>query len=582
MSAMLDAVRESAGRVFAAVAGLDFAGGWSVVAANGLAGMLLPENPGWEGFAAVAELAGYHAVGLPVGEAMIGAAALTAMGLPATGVISVGEAVGDLADGRFTGVVCGVPWGADSAVAVAESGGAVFAVEVRRGAVTRGQNVAGEARDSLLFRESVVLGVVPAGLPLLWQVAVLRAAQSAGALRRALALSIEHANTRQQFGRALGKFQAVQQALAVLAEESAACGSAAAGAAAVLADGGDAGLAVENFRVVENLRNQTHAVVLVKLALVAGDDASAFLAAMLEGIEPVVGQFGGVRMAENAKNAAIMFGVMFWLGLHRAPLNLNRERRLAQAGMKCRRHFTAGCNRVLQRRSGRRKFCRHPRDELDREQIRPQGFHEFRRQAFGFFIAAGAAVEGFGFENEFAVGVQDAVAKVQPHTLESRQPDFNRQQVVVARGEFVAELRLDDGENIIGFLQGQHRRAECAHEFTARGLQQIEVARMVDVVADGAFGVADAVVVTEWFGHDGGQPSPIGPQEHAENSICAAAVCRYVGGMSWPDIATLVIVLGVATFFVWRSSGTRNHKHNCGCGCAHENPTETPKDKTAG
>jgi len=217
MSAMLDAVRESAGRVFAAVAGLDFAGGWSVVAANGLAGMLLPENPGWEGFAAVAELAGYHAVGLPVGEAMIGAAALTAMGLPATGVISVGEAVGDLADGRFTGVVCGVPWGADSAVAVAESGGAVFAVEVRRGAVTRGQNVAGEARDSLLFRESVVLGVVPAGLPLLWQVAVLRAAQSAGALRRALAL---------------------------LAEESAACGSAAAGAAAVLADGGDAGLAV--------------------------------------------------------------------------------------------------------------------------------------------------------------------------------------------------------------------------------------------------------------------------------------------------------------------------------------------------
>jgi len=127
---------------------------------------------------------------------------------------------------------------------VAESGGAVFAVEVRRGAVTRGQNVAGEARDSLLFRESVVLGVVPAGLPLLWQVAVLRAAQSAGALRRALALSIEHANTRQQFGRALGKFQAVQQALAVLAEESAACGSAAAGAAAVLADGGDAGLAV--------------------------------------------------------------------------------------------------------------------------------------------------------------------------------------------------------------------------------------------------------------------------------------------------------------------------------------------------
>lgn len=41
----------------------------------------------------------------------------------------------------------------------------------------------------------------------------------AGAMGRALSLSIEHVNTRQQFGRALGKFQAVQQSLAVMACE---------------------------------------------------------------------------------------------------------------------------------------------------------------------------------------------------------------------------------------------------------------------------------------------------------------------------------------------------------------------------
>lgn len=41
----------------------------------------------------------------------------------------------------------------------------------------------------------------------------------AGAMGQALALSIEHVNTRQQFGRALGKFQAVQQSLAVMACE---------------------------------------------------------------------------------------------------------------------------------------------------------------------------------------------------------------------------------------------------------------------------------------------------------------------------------------------------------------------------
>lgn len=41
----------------------------------------------------------------------------------------------------------------------------------------------------------------------------------AGAMGQALALSIDHVNTRQQFGRPLGKFQAVQQSLAVMACE---------------------------------------------------------------------------------------------------------------------------------------------------------------------------------------------------------------------------------------------------------------------------------------------------------------------------------------------------------------------------
>ena len=65
-----------------------------------------------------------------------------------------------------------------------------------------------------------------------------------------------------------------------------------------------------------------------------------------------------------------------------------------------------------------------------------------------------------------------------------------------------------------------------------------------------------------------------------ENSICAMADCDYVGGMSWQNILTLAIVLGVATFFVWRSSGAKNHKHGCGCGCAHADETETKKQKS--
>lgn len=56
----------------------------------------------------------------------------------------------------------------------------------------------------------------------------------AGAMGRALALSIEHVNTRQQFGRPLGKFQAVQQSLAVMACEVRAVEAAAAALAARL------------------------------------------------------------------------------------------------------------------------------------------------------------------------------------------------------------------------------------------------------------------------------------------------------------------------------------------------------------
>ena len=52
--------------------------------------------------------------------------------------------------------------------------------------------------------------------------ALLRAAQMAGAMEAALGLATTYANDRVQFGRPIGKFQAIQQQLALLAEEAAA------------------------------------------------------------------------------------------------------------------------------------------------------------------------------------------------------------------------------------------------------------------------------------------------------------------------------------------------------------------------
>ncbi len=87
------------------------------------------------------------------------------------------------------------------------------------------------------------------------------------------------------------------------------------GGIARVGDGHVADEVVQDFGVVENLRHEAHAMMLVKLAVVTGDDAGAFLSAMLERVKAVVGKFGGIRMAENAEHAAIMFGII--LLLHR-------------------------------------------------------------------------------------------------------------------------------------------------------------------------------------------------------------------------------------------------------------------------
>lgn len=75
--------------------------------------------------------------------------------------------------------------------------------------------------------------------------AFIRVAQAAGAMDAALAMSIDYVNTRQQFGKPLGKFQAVQQVLAIFATEAAAVNVAGAAAAAALDKaGGDADAAL--------------------------------------------------------------------------------------------------------------------------------------------------------------------------------------------------------------------------------------------------------------------------------------------------------------------------------------------------
>src|SRR6185312_14447000 len=71
--------------------------------------------------------------------------------------------------------------------------------------------------------------------------AAVRAQQMAGALERILDQSVQYSLDREQFGRPIAKFQAVQQNLAALAGEVAAASAAADGAAEAIAAHGVAG-----------------------------------------------------------------------------------------------------------------------------------------------------------------------------------------------------------------------------------------------------------------------------------------------------------------------------------------------------
>ena len=220
---------------------------WAAVEAAGFAGLMVPEaqggfGGGWGDAVAVLQVAGAYALAQPLGEAILAAHLLARAGVekPA-GLVTIGLGGGVLRGDVFTGWLGAVPWGRDAAAILAsvDVGEAEpVLLLLPGGAVTQGHSPAGEARDRLDYVgvAATVLGAADIAL----YAAFLRVGQTAGALAAALEMAVAHVNGRVQFGKPLARQQAVQQALAVLAEEVAAVTMAGAAAAAALDRGGGA------------------------------------------------------------------------------------------------------------------------------------------------------------------------------------------------------------------------------------------------------------------------------------------------------------------------------------------------------
>lgn len=176
---------------------------------------------------------------VPLAETLVAAQLLSAAGLPVPAgsltVIEASQTAGlQLAqEGAHTvlsGVVHQVPWARHARAAVVSLPGGLLGLlplHDQAGVVAPGlrcepwANHAGLPSDSLHLQPTRLVAVAPHGLGLdqpVWTLGALaRCAQLVGALEAVLAQSVQYAGERVQFGQAIGKYQAVQQQLALLA-----------------------------------------------------------------------------------------------------------------------------------------------------------------------------------------------------------------------------------------------------------------------------------------------------------------------------------------------------------------------------
>lgn len=230
---------------------------WTAVENAGLHRALVPEHAGGFGVPvtdalSLLRVAGEHALPLPLAETMLASWLLAKAGLPIPdGPLTIGpvrdaEPILLIPEGdgwHLSGRLTRVPWARNAAAmaVLAERDGQNWLVLVNKHVwlAEPGENVAREPRDSVQLD-----GLVPAAGRIEMSLAMLRAVgaamrtqQIAGALTRLTAMTAEYARDRVQFGRPIGKFQAVQQNLAILAGQAAAAVAAADLAAEAVADG---------------------------------------------------------------------------------------------------------------------------------------------------------------------------------------------------------------------------------------------------------------------------------------------------------------------------------------------------------
>ncbi len=204
---------------------------------------------GWADLYPVLRGLGYWRVPLPLAETMIGAYLLSTAGLdvPAGPLALIEQGPAALLDVEcdpqgvaiVDGEACGVAWARACAHAVLaariDGQPSLLLLELSEPGGVRQlarENAAREPRDDLVFTRTRAIAHAPLpdwlpDDPMHVLGAMTRAAMMVGAMESVLQQSVTYANERVQFGKPIGRYQAIQQSLAVMAGEVSAARTAA-------------------------------------------------------------------------------------------------------------------------------------------------------------------------------------------------------------------------------------------------------------------------------------------------------------------------------------------------------------------
>ncbi|WP_250504176.1 acyl-CoA dehydrogenase family protein [Caballeronia sp. AZ7_KS35] len=203
---------------------------WSAFAQSGFLELLTPERLGGAGIALEAlfpiiECFGRYAVPLPLAQSIVARALLVLYDVPVPdGMFTLAAAH----EGAGQNESVFAQYGAIADVVLIEQDGDLLMRQCAH-ATRTATGVHGSLSATLRWERGsrADCHVAGAGHVLRAYAASIHAALLAGAMNRVLAMSLQYANDRSQFGKPIGKFQAIQQQLAVMAEQVAAANIAA-------------------------------------------------------------------------------------------------------------------------------------------------------------------------------------------------------------------------------------------------------------------------------------------------------------------------------------------------------------------